>query len=190
MTQLTTELETIGRDLCLAYSGRLRRRRRIRAGAAATCSVLIFAGAAYASGIADDLHLDPTKWEILGGGSIDGGKGEFVHAKSLQDGGPSTFMVEHDAGMDRYGAFLLHERLKAAADESSPTPAAPEPGALCTRAELTRIERNALDALRANGSPEAATAAETCRGRAYGIEMAQRVFSGLEPATNLMPGVQ
>jgi hypothetical protein len=180
MTQLVPELETIGRQLHLAYSARLRRRRRVRIGTLAACCVLTFGGAAYASGVADDLGLDPTKWEIVSGGSVDGGNAAWVRAKSLEDGRPSTFMVEHDAGMDRYDAFLLHEKTVDAAGGS------PESGAICTREELARIEQQTLDALRANASPNPG---DTCRGREYGIEIAQGVFAGKEPANNLMPGV-
>ena len=36
----------------------------------------------------------------------------------------STFMVEHDAGLTPYEAFLLHERTRAAADATSPCPRA------------------------------------------------------------------
>jgi len=181
MTQLAPELETIGRQLHLAYSGRLRRQRRLRLGTAAACCVLAFGGAAYASGVTDDLGLDPTKWEILSRGVVDDGKGAFVHAKSLEDGRPSTFMVEHDAGMDRYDAFLLHEKTVDAAGGGG------ESGALCTSAQLTQIERESLNALRAGATPASAI---SCRGREYGIETAQRVFTGVEPAANLMPGVE
>ncbi len=181
MTQLTPELETIGRRLHLAYSARLRRRRRLRLGTAAACCVLAFGGAAYASGVTDDLGLDPTKWEILSRGLVDDGKGAFVHAKSLEDGRPSTFMVEHDAGMERYDAFLLHEKTVSAAGGS------PEAGPLCTREQLTRIEQQSLDALRAGATP---TPSDSCRGRVYGIDTARRVFAGTEPSANLMPGVE
>jgi len=180
MTQLSPELETIGRRLHFAYSARLRRRRRLRLGTVAACALLAFGGAAYASGFADDLGLDPTKWEIVGGGSVDGGKAAFVKARNLEDGRPSTFMVEHDAGMDRYDAFLLHEKTVEAAGGGA------ESGALCTRGQLTRIEQDALDALRSAAAPDPAA---NCRGRAYGLEIAQRVFAGVEPDANLMPGV-
>lgn len=181
MTQLAPELATIGRQLHVAYSARLRRRRRLRLGTVVACGVLAFGGAAYASGFADDLGLDPTKWEIVSGGSVDGGKAAYVKARSLEDGRPSTFMVEHDAGMDRYDAFLLHEKTVDAAGGGGET------GALCTREQLARIEQESLDALRANATPNPS---DTCRGRAYGIEIAQGVFAGPEPAANLMPGVE
>lgn len=180
MTQLAPELETIGRQLHAAYSSRLRRRRRLRVGTAAAGCVLAFGGAAYASGFADDLGLDPTKWEILSGGSVDGGQAAWARARNLEDGRPSTFVVEHDARMNRYDAFLLHEKTL------DPAGGTPETGALCTRDELAQIEQQSLDALRAGGTP---SPAESCRGRAYGIEIAQNVHAGVEPAENLMPGV-
>ena len=181
MTQLTPELEAIGRKLTIAYAVRLRKQRRSRLAAVAACSALAFAGAAYASGIADDLGLDPTKWEILRGGSVDGGKAAFVQARNRQDGSQSTFMVEHDAGMDRYDAFLLHEKTLDAAGGG------PESGALCSREQLAQIEQATLDALRANIAP---VPSATCRGRDYGMEIARGVFAGAEPAANLMPGVE
>jgi hypothetical protein len=180
MTQLAPELALIQRHLVTAYSNRMQRRRRLRIGTVAACCVLAFGGAAYAAGVADDLGLDPTKWEILSAGSVDGGKGAFVRARSLEDGRPSTFMVEHDAGMDRYDAFLLHEKTLDGAGGS------PETGALCTREQLTRIERESLEALRAGATP---APSESCRGREYGIETSQRVYAGVEPEENLMPGV-
>jgi hypothetical protein len=103
-----------------------------------------------ASGIGPDLQLDPAKWSILGGGSTDNGRGAYVHAQNKADGGHSTFMVEHDAGLAPYDAFLLHERTRAAADATSPVPVRTEPGALCTAAQLTRAERVALATLRSS----------------------------------------
>ena len=149
MTQLAPELETIGRQLHLAYSARLRRRRRVRLGTVAACAVLTFGGAAYASGVAGDLGLDPTKWEILSGGTVEGGKASWARATSIEDGRPSTFMVEHDAGMDRYDAFLLHEQTLDAAGGS------PESGARCTR------EEPALQPIRAGPAGAARTASRS-----------------------------
>jgi hypothetical protein len=191
MNELAPELHAIGIDLQRAYAGRLRRRRIGRVTAATAGLAGVLAVSALAS--TGDLPLDPAKWFVVSAGSIDNGRGEYVHAKSLDDGGPSTFMVEHDSGMDRYQAFLLHERLRAAADETSPVEVQSEPGALCTRQQLARAEQTALDALRA-GSPaqtavETAFAGEPCRGLAYGVEIARRVFNGVEPEANLMPGV-
>ncbi len=191
MNELSPELEMIGLQLRRAYEGRLRRRRvtRVTAATVGLAAVLALSAAAGTG----ELQLDPTKWSILGGASVDNGRGEFVHARNLQDGSNSTFMVEHDAGMDRYQAFLLHERVKSAADESSPVPVRPEPGALCTPEQLTRAEQTSLDALRAGSSPEAVVAAalaQPCRGLSYGIEIARGVFAGTEPAANLMPGVE
>ena len=106
-----------------------------------------------------------------------------MHARNLQGGGPSTFIVERDAGMDRYDAFSCSvEKTVDAAGGGG------EPGALCTRGQLTRIEQESLDALRAGATPASAI---SCRGRgSRRIETAQRVFTGVEPAANLMPGVE
>ena len=70
-----------------------------------------------------------------------------VRATDNATGRPSTFMVEHDAGLDRYQAFLLHERTVHAAGAGAET------GAVCTAAELTRAERVALGALRTRLRP-------------------------------------
>jgi len=184
MTALTPDLEMIGAQLQHAYARRLRMRRAVRLSAvAATVAATVAVTAVAATG---DLQLDPTKWAIVGGGSVDNGRGEYVHARSLQDGRPSTFMVEHDAGMDRYDAFLLHERLKDAADATSSVEVPQEPAALCTRGQLARVEQETLDALRANAAPSSPA---DCRGVAYGVELARHVFTGVEPAENLMPGV-
>lgn len=145
------DLDTIERDLVIAYGGQLERERRrkriVRTGALVAVLAGLFATVAVASGLGPDLQLDPTKWTILGGGSTDDGRGAYVHAQRVQDDSHSTFMVEHDAGLSRYEAFLLHERTKAAADASSPVPVRVEAGALCSAAELTRAELVALQAL-------------------------------------------
>jgi hypothetical protein len=209
MTTLPDHLEELGRDLDAAI-GRLvvRRRRRsrvLRTTAAGAALVLAFCAVAVASGIGPGLQLDPTKWSLLGGGSVDEGRGEYVHAQRLADGSHSTFMVEHDQGLDRYAAFLLHERLRAAAAETSPVPVRQEQGALCTRAQLTRAEQVALDTLRASfeagmpadatkGAVDTALAAEfsgsPCRGLEYGGEVARLAYAGVEPSANLMAGVR
>lgn len=184
MTTLTPELETIRAELQQAYARRLRTRRALRlTGVSAAVAAMLAVTAVAATG---DLQLDPTKWAIVSGGSVDNGRGEYVHARSVQDGSPSTFMVEHDAGMDRYDAFLLHERLKDAAGSTSPVEVRPETGALCTRDQLARVEQETLDALRADAAPQPSL---DCRGAAYGVEIARHVFTGVEPAENLMPGV-
>src|SRR5262249_27464015 len=131
VTELSTELDAIGIELRRAYAGRLRRRRLVRM--TASTGALLALLAATAAAAAGDLQLDPAKWTIVGGGSVDNGQAEYVHAKRVDGGGTSTFMVEHDGGMDRYQAFLLHEKVKAAADGTSPVPITTEPGALCTR---------------------------------------------------------
>lgn len=209
MTKLPTHLEALGRDLDAAVSrlvaSRRRRARRLRIVGAASALALAFSAAAIASGIGPGLQLDPTKWSLLGGGTVDDGQGEYVHAQRLEDGSNSTFMVERDQGLDRYEAFLLHERLRAAAAETSPVPVRREQGELCTRAELTRAERVALATLQASfavGTPANATRATVddavkaafgdapCRGLEYGGEIARLVYAGVEPQANLMPGVR
>jgi hypothetical protein len=198
MTSLPAHLETLGRDLDGAIRRLMARRRRrsrvVRASAAGSALVLGFSAVAVASGIGPELQLDPTKWSVLGGGSVDDGQAEYVHAQRLDDGGHSTFMVEHDQGLDRYQAFLLHERLRTAADDSSPVPVGREAGELCTRAELTRAEQIALDAARADADVAATLKAafgdSPCRGLQYAGEIAAGVQAGNEPAANLMPGVR
>ena len=202
------DLEAIGRDLVAAHAGRLeraRKRRRAFRAAAVTLTVTgALAAAALASDIGPGLQLDPTKWTILGGGSTDDGRGEYVHAKRVRDGSPSTFMVEHDADLPRYQAFLLHERTRAAADATSPVPVRSEPGALCTPTELTRAETVALARLGAfppgtapnatkadvDAAVQAAFAGAPCRGLEYASEQARLVHAGIEPPTLLMPGAK
>jgi hypothetical protein len=192
------DLDAIGKDLAVAYGGRLdrarRRRRRARTGGGALLLACVFATVAVASGIGPDLQLNPAEWSILGRGSTDDGRGEYVHAKRTADGSPSTFMVEHDAGLEPYQAFLLHERTKAAADATSPVRVRTEPGSLCTAAQLTRAESTALTALRAGADPAAAVAAAfadgPCRGLAWATERARAVHAGKEPASMLMPGAR
>jgi hypothetical protein len=162
------------------------------------------AAVALASGIGPDLQLDPTKWTILHRGVVDDGKAKYVQARSKEDGGESTFFLEHDAGMAPYQAFLLHERVQAAAGEVGADVLA-EPGPLCSRQQLTRAEAVALQTLRAGfspGTPPAATrkavdaavsdrfAGNPCRGLEYAGERARFVFAGTEPESMLMPGVR
>jgi hypothetical protein len=134
------------------------------------------------------------KWTILGGGSTDGGRGAYVHAKRTVDGSHSTFMVEHDAGLAPYAAFLLHERTRAAADATSPVPVQTEPGTLCSPNALTRAETVALGALSAfpagtatnvtrQAVDQAVAAAfrdAPCRGLEYAGEQARFVYAGIE----------
>ena len=159
MTNLPSHLEALGRDLEAAVArlaaGRRRRSHRLRVVGAASAAALAFSAAAIASGIGPELQLDPTKWSILGGGSVDDGQGEFVHAKRLEDGSGSTFMVEHDSGLPAYQAFLLHQKTLAAANSTSLVPVRSEPGALCTPNALTRAETVAMAALRAGFTPGA-----------------------------------
>jgi hypothetical protein len=164
-----------------------------------------FATVAYASGIGGDLQLDPSKWSILGGGSVDEGRGAYVHAKNRVDGSNSTFMVEHDSGLPAYQAFLLHQKTLAAANSTSPVPVRSEAGALCTPDALTRAETVAMVALRAGftrgASPDATRVAVTaavadafknapCVGLEYAGEQARLVYSGRQPESTLMPGAR
>jgi hypothetical protein len=204
----TPELELIGHDLDIAVrhliATRKRRRRTIRATGAALTLGAIFCAAALASGIGGDLQLNPTKWSILGGGSVDGGRGAYVHAKRTADGSNSTFLVEHDAGLPAYRAFLLHEETLAAAQATSPVPVRVEPGALCTPAALRRAETVAMATLQAQFPPgtdadmtkssvdsavAAAFAGAPCKGLEYAGEQARLVYGGTQPASKLMPGV-
>jgi hypothetical protein len=208
VTQPLPELDELGRDLHAAVGRLIARRQRRRRVSRSLVVVTLAAGAlsvgALASGVGPDLQLDPTKWTVLGRGDVDGGRGEFVHARENSSGKDSVFMVEHDDGMDRYEAFLLHERLKEQANAAAGKPAS-EAGPLCNRAQLTRAEIVALEALRAQfspGAPPAATkaavdravadafAGEPCRGLEYAGERARFVFGGVEPARMLMPGAR
>jgi hypothetical protein len=192
------DLDAIGSDLAAAYGRRVdrdrRRRRRARAGGAVVVLSFVFATVAVGSGIGPDLQLNPAEWSILGRGSTDGGRGRYVHAKRVADGSHSTFMVEHDAVLSPYQAFLLHQRTRAAADASSPVPVRIEPGPLCTADQLTHAESTALAALRSGADAAAAVAASfggaPCRGLEYASERARSVFSGKEPASMLMPGAR
>ena len=189
---LTPELALIERDLDAAMrrliAKRHRRTRTVRTTGALLVTAAVFATVASATGLLSDLHLDPAKWTIVGGGQVDGGKAEYVNATENATGLPSTFMVEHDAGLDRYAAFLLHEQTVDAAGVGTET------GALCTAAELTRAEAAALGALRAGADPAAAVVSEfsgsACRGLAYAVERAQAVHIGNEPRSMLMPGAR
>jgi hypothetical protein len=190
MTELTQKLEATGRELHIALGRRIaktqRRLRRARQVAVIVAAFAAFAGIAVASGIDEDLHLDPTKWTIFSSGSVDNGRGAYVKAHATDGSGDSTFMVEHDAALERYDAFLLHERLVDAAGGGSET------GPLCSRAELTRAEQVALAALRSALSADAALKAEftgqPCRGLAYASEQARLVYTGAQPESMLMPG--
>jgi len=202
VTDLSTGFDELERDLrggLTRFTARRRRRRMATVGVVATLGACVLSAAAIASAVGLDLELDPTKWAILDRGSVDDGQGEYVRARDRQSGGESVFMVERDAGMDRYQAFLLHERLKGAAG------ARVEPGALCTAAELTRAEVVALGTLRASfpagtsanttktavdDAVAAAFAGAPCRGLEYGGERARFVYAGVEPKAMLMPGAR
>ena len=178
---------------------------RIRAGLLTLALAGAFCTAAIASGVVGDLQLDPTKWSVLGGGDVDGGRGAYVHAKSLDNGSNSTFLLEHDDGLVPYQAFLLHEKTLAAAQASSPVPVRVEAGDLCSAAALTKAEQVALSTLIsgfAQGAPadaskqavdnatQAAFADAPCRGLEYAGEQARLVYAGVQPRSTLMPGAR
>jgi hypothetical protein len=201
MNELIGHLDPLGHDLHQALARitarRARRRRTLRVTAATAALVGAFTAVAVASGIAPDLQLDPTKWSILGSGSVDNGRGQYVHAQNNATGAKSSFSVEHDAGLPRYEAFLLYERLRDAEGTT-----VSEPGSLCTADQLTRAEVVALATLRSFFSPgaspnatkgtvdaatQAAFAGSPCRGLEYAGERARFVFADIEPRAMLMP---
>ena len=201
MNELVTGLDPLGRDLHQAVARiaakHTRRRRALRVTATAAALAGVFAAVAVASGIAPDLQLDPTKWSILSSGSVDNGRGQYVHAQDKATGAHSSFSVEHDAGLPRYEAFLLYERVRDAEGTT-----VSEPGSLCTADQLTRAEVVALATLRSSFSPggspnatkdtvdaatQAAFAGSPCRGLEYAGERARFVFAGTEPRAMLMP---
>jgi len=202
------DLGAIEHDLMIAYAARIERVRRRRRAARVTVAALAvacaFAAAAVASGIDAGLQLDPTKWAVLGRGSTDDGRGSYVHAQRTEDGSHSTFMVEHDAGLEPYQAFLLHERTKAAADATSPVPLLREPGPLCNPEQLGRAEVIALQTIgRLPVGTSSADAKEAiaidlddafgttaCRGLEWAGEQAQLVAAGTEPRSLLMPAAR
>jgi len=209
VTELAPTLDALGRDLHAALSRRharaTRRRRILSITAAAAAVAVVVVAVAVASGVGPELQLDPAKWTILGSGTVDNGKGEYVHAQNKATGGHSSFSVEHDAALSRYDAFLLHEKLLDAENSTSPVPGPTEPGPLCTASQLTRAESVGLAKLRATfaagTSPEttqtavdaaiqAEFAGSPCRGLAYASERARWVFAGREPESQLMPGVR
>jgi hypothetical protein len=204
-----TDFAAIEGDLIAAFARTLDKRRRTNSRIRAALLTLVLAGAfctaAIASGIVGDLQLDPTKWSVLGGGDVDGGRGAYVHAKSLEDGSNSTFLLEHDDGLAPYQGFLLHEKTLAAAQASSPVPVRVESGELCSAAALTRAEQVALSTLSAGFAPgtppdaskpavdnatRAAFAGAPCRGLEYGGEQARLVYAGVQPRSKLMPGAR
>jgi hypothetical protein len=203
MSELPQELVVVCRDLTAGYERLLERRRRrrrtLRLVSACVGAFCVFTAAAFASGVGGDLQLDPTKWTIFDRGSVDGGRAQFVKAHSNADGRDSTFMVEHDVTLPRYDAFLLHERVVAAAGGDR------DAGALCTPAELTRAESVALRALGgaaaagtnadvtvdvADAAVRGAFAGAPCRGLQYASERARFVYAGAEPRSMLMPGAR
>jgi hypothetical protein len=110
-------------------------------------------------------------------------------------------MLEHDADLTPYKAFLLHEQTLAAAQATSPVPVRMEQGEICSPAELTRAETVALTTLQAvfprgadpdNTKPavdeavQAAFSGASCKGLEYAGEQARLVYAGVMPATKLM----
>jgi hypothetical protein len=204
---MNTDLEALGHDLLLTFGQhterRRRRKRRTATASLATLAVCALAAAAMASGIASELRLDPTQWSILGSGDVDNGRGEYVIAERRSDGSTSTFLVEHDAGLSPYRAFLLHEQTRAASEASSPVAVEAEQGDLCSPAELTRAENTALmtvkgqassttpmaDKVAVDAAVQAAFAGSPCKGLDWAGEQARLVYAGVQPASTLMPGV-
>jgi len=208
---LPPQLELIGHDLDVAVRRLIARRRRRRTAVRVACLTLTvaatFSAVAVASGIGPDLQLDPSKWTVLHRGEVENGAG-YVHAADKVTGTHSLFMVEHDGDLDRYEAFLLHERvvdLGNAAEAESGVRTRTEPGALCTPAQLTRAEVVALATLRTSFSPGtsadatkqpiddavfAAFAGTPCRGLAYASEQARLVYAQTQPAAMLMAGAR
>ncbi len=192
------DLDSIERDLVAAYRTRLAAKQRRRRRGVAAVSALVLAGSLATVAVAADggLTLDPTKWFVISSGSTSDGNGAYVHAQSKSDGSHSTFMVEHDAGMPRYDAFLLHEQTKDAAAATSPVPVPPEPSTLCTADQLTHAEVVALQVVDANptATKDMVMAAlddefsdSQCRGLDYAAEEVLLVNAGTEPRSMLMP---
>lgn len=203
-TDLTAIEDDLRAGLVRLLERRRRRRRRLVTAAVASLVACGLSAVAIASDIGADLQLDPTEWSILGGGSVDDGRGAYVHAKRIADGSNSTFLVAHDASLPAYQAFLLHEKTLAAAQASSPVLVRVEQGDLCTPPALTRAETVAMTALRAQFPPgamadvtkgavdssvQAAFADSSCKGLEYAGEQARFVYAGVQPASTLMPGV-
>lgn len=201
--ELIADLDSIEYDLVNAYRARLAAKRRRRRVAVSGICALVLAGAlaatAVAAGIGFDLSLDPTQWIVIGSGSTDDGAGAYVHAQRKSAGSHSTFMVEHDAGLPRYEAFLLHERTKDAADATSPVPVPPAASTLCTAQQLTDAEVLALQVVQENpGADKTAIVKELdagfsgaeCRGLDYAADEVLLVSAGTEPRSFLMPGAR
>jgi hypothetical protein len=179
--------EALGRDLHAAVGRRIAHRAHKRrvAGVSAVSAMLVgvLSTAALASGVLPGLDLDPTKWEVLGRGDVDG-RASYVTARERQTGGESTFLEERDARMDRYDAFLLNRKVRNAAGLPL------EAGAVCTASELTRVEVAALEALAAGQEVAAAVKPFGCSGVDYGAERASWVYAREEPIAMLMPGAR
>jgi hypothetical protein len=204
MSELPRNLEAFGRDLEAGVRALIARRRRRRRVATITAAIVLaaacFSAVAVASGLVDDLSLNPARWRILDHGDVEGGQASYVRAIDKRSGKQTLFTVVRDRGMDRYRAFLLHEEVAAAAGERSYA----DGMRLCSRRELTRAEQVAVAHLEVSFTPAvgvdamkrssdkalaAAFAARPCRGLDYAGERARFVFAGVEPPTMLMPSV-
>jgi len=190
--------EALGCDLRAAIGRRITRRAHKRRMVAVLSLSAAFVGvlstAALASGMLPGFDLDPTKWEILGRGEVDG-RASYINARERQTGNEATFLEERDAGMDRYDAFLLNRQVRSAAGLPL------EAGAVCATAEVTRAEIVALETVAAVGPPglprDAATAdvdaalkSFDCSGVGYAGERARWVYARDEPVAMLMPGAR
>ena len=179
--------EALGRDLHAALGRRIARRahKRRMAGVSALSVALagVLSTAALASGVLPGLDLDPTKWEILGRGEVDG-RASYVNARERANGDESTFLEERDSGLDRYEAFLLNRKVQGASGLEL------EAGPVCTADELTRVEIVALQTLARGGDVAGALQPFACSGVAYGAERATWVYAGDEPVEMLMPGAR
>src|SRR5437867_364409 len=101
---MRTRLSTGWTQCSSGHRSSRRKRRLVRSVIAVAAVASAFVSVAAASD--PDLLLNPAKWIVLDSGSTDSGRGAYVHAKRIGDGSQSTFMVEHDAGLSPYNAFL------------------------------------------------------------------------------------
>jgi hypothetical protein len=202
---MSTNLEVLERDLQLGVDRLLSRRRRRRlVSTAAVAALAVAALATVAVASTTDLRIDLTKWTILSHGGTGDGRGEFVNAQNKEDGGRSSFFVQHDADLSPYEAFLLFERNQAAAGGAGGIVPG-DGGDVCSQQQLTRAEQVALATLRAgfaagakanetkaevDSAVSAAFGGSPCRGLDYAGERARFVYAGVEPDSNLMPGAR
>ncbi len=204
MSELPRSLELLGHDLEAGVRALIARRARHRRAATITAAIVLsaasFSAIAVASGLVDDLSLNPARWHILDRGDVESGQASYVRAIDKRSGKQTLFTVVRDRGMDRYRAFLLHEEVAAAAGERPDA----DGMRLCSRRELARAEQVAMAHLEASFTPAddvdamkrstdmalAATfATRSCRGLDYAGERARFVFAGVEPPTMLLPSL-